>query len=307
MPTITPQSRLSQFILGALIIGMAPSALHADGGKEFVTAHTMPGYPGSVAISEGERAQRLSKDSLELVEQFYRGKLRPGDRIEPFSKGDSTGFCIVYAEQAGGRELKANELCASKKASASTAQTQAFQQTVASAGVTISKVDHPAFNEMSALVTRGMHSETELRAAEKEYGEVGTAYYRTVQDAQTGKSISEGELIVKRAHKAAHPNEAQLKEAGKQNKVSAEDKAAAQEVKRQMQELKAKGDIAGMMQLAQSRKEFQGPSANQQQSMQLAMADLQRDTWPIWINCLQELKAVGYATKIVYSSGVLAE
>ena len=56
MPTITPQSRLSQFILCALIVGLAPSALHADGGKEFVTAHAMPGYPGSVAISESRAA-----------------------------------------------------------------------------------------------------------------------------------------------------------------------------------------------------------------------------------------------------------
>ena len=152
-----------------------------------------------------------------------------------------------------------------------------------------------------------MHTEAELQAAETAYGEVATAYYRTVQDPQTGKTINEGELIVKRAHKAAHPNEAQLKEAGKQNKVSDEEKAAAQEVKRQMQELKTKGDIAGMMQLAQSRKEFQGPPANQQQAMQLAMADMNRDTWPIWINCLQELKAAGYATKIVYSSGVLGQ
>lgn len=305
MSTTTPKSRLAQFILGAFIVGMMPSALHADGGKEFVTAHAMPLYPGSVAISEGDRSQRLSKDSLELVESYYRGKLRPGDRIEPFTQGDSSGFCIVYAEKDGGRELKANELCASKKISAATAQTHAFQQTIASAGVTLSKVDHPAFNEMSALITRGMHTEAELRAAEQQYGAVATAYYRTVQDTETGKRLGEGELIVKRAHQAAHPNEAQLKAAGKQNRASAEDKAAAQEVKRQMQELKAKGDIAGMMQLAQSRKEFQGPSANQQQAMQLAMADMNRDTWPIWINCLQELQTAGYATKIVYSAGVL--
>ncbi len=307
MHTTIGKSRLSQFILCALIAWAVPSTLYADGGKEFVTAHTMPSYPGSVAVSDDDRSQRLSKDNLSLVESFFKGKMRPGDRIEPFTKGDSTGFCIVYAEQDGGRELKTNELCASKKILASSPQGQAFQQTIASAGVALSKVDHPAFNEMSALITRGMHTEAELRVAEQAYGEVATAYYRTVQDAQTGKSVNEGELIVKRAHKAAHPNEAQLKEAGKQNKVSAEDKAAAQEVKRQMQELKAKGDIAGMMQLAQSRKEFQGPPANQQQAMQLAMADMNRDTWPIWINCLQELKAAGYATKIVYSSGVLGQ
>ena len=307
MYTTRQKSRLSQFILGAFFVGMMPTTLHADGGKEFVTAHAMPVYPGSVAISEGDRSQRLSKDSLELVENFFKGKLRPGDRIEPFSKDDSSGFCIVYAEKDGGRELKANELCASRKISASSPQNQAFQQTIAGAGVTLSKVDHPAFNEMSALIARGMHTEAELRAAEQQYGAVATGYYRNVQDTQTGKSISEGELIVKRAHQAAHPNEAQLKAAGKQNKVSAEDKAAAQEVKRQMQELKAKGDIAGMMQLAQSRKEFQGPSANQQQAMQLAMVDMNRDTWPIWMNCLQELQTAGYATKIIYSSGVLGQ
>lgn len=307
MHTNTLKSRLPQLILCALIAGLVPSTLHADGGKEFVIAHAMPSYPGSVAVSDDDHSQRLSKDNLSLVESFFKGKMRPGDRIEPFTKGDSTGFCIVYAEQDGGRELKTNELCASKKILASSPQGQAFQQTIASAGVALSKVDHPAFNEMSALITRGMHTEAELRAAEQAYGEVVTAYYRTVQDAQTGKRVNEGELIVKRAHKAAHPNEAQLKEAGKQNKASAEDKAAAQEVKRQMQELKAKGDIAGMMQLAQSRKEFQGPPANQQQAMQLAMADMQRDTWPIWISCLQELQAAGYATKIVYSSGVLAQ
>lgn len=307
MHTTQGKFGLPQFILCALIAGLVPSTLYADGGKEFVMAHAMPSYPGSVAVSDDDHSQRLSRDNISLVESFYKGKMRPGDRIEPFTKGDSSGFCIIYAEKDGGRELKATELCASRKILASNPQNQAFQQTIAGAGVTLSKVDHPAFNEMSALIARGMHTEAELRAAEKQYGAVASAYYCIVQDAQTGKSTDEGELIVKRAHKAAHPNEAQLKAAGKQNKVSAEDKAAAQDVKRQMQELKAKGDIAGMMQLAQSRKEFQGPSANQQQSMQLAMADMQRDTWPMWINCLQELQAAGYATKIVYSAGVLGQ
>ena len=74
-----------------------------------------------------------------------------------------------------------------------------------------------------------------------------------------------------------------------------------------MQELKAKGDIAGMMQLAQNRKEFHGPPANQREAMNLAMDDRNRDTWAIWLKCLQELKSAAYTTKIEYGSGVLAE
>ena len=298
---------LALIVSAALVMAWLPSSLQADGGKEFVTAHPMPMYPGSVPASNTDRSHRLSKDSLDQVQNFFKAHMRPGDRIEPFSKDDGTGFCIVYAEKAGSRELKASEVCASKKAPKSTPKNQAIEQTIAGAGVALRKVDHPAFDEMAALVTRGLHSEAELRAAEKEYGGVPAGYFRTVQDPGTGKSIDEGDLILKRAQKEAHPNQEQLRAAGKNSKVSAEDKAAAQDVKRQMQELKAKGDIAGMMQLSQSRKDFQGPPANQREALKLAQDDRNRDTWAIWLNCLKELKAAAYVTKMAYSSGVLAE
>jgi len=307
MINISRKNFLPQLVLCLLVTGFMPPSLYADGGKEFVTAHPMPTYPGSVPASETDRSHRLSKDSLDQVQSFFKARMQPGDRVEAFDKDNETGFCIVYAEKAGNRELTALELCASRKTKKAVPKNQAMEQTIAGAGVALRKVDHPAFDEMAALVTKGLHAEAELRAAEKEYGEVTTSYFRTVRDPETGKSINEGDLIVQRAQKEAHPNQKQLKAAGKNNKVSAEDKAAAQDVKRQMQELKAKGDIAGMMQLAQSRKDFQGPPANQREAMRLAEDDMNRDTWALWLNCLKDLKAAAYKTKVVYGSGVLTE
>lgn len=289
--------------LCTIIAAALPLSVHADGGKEFVAAHPMPLYQNSVPVSDSDRSHRLSKDSLEKVRGFFKAHMRPGDKMEQFNRDNETGFCITRAEQdgSGGRELTAREVCASKK-TVSAQQSQAVDQLVADSGVALCKVDHEAFGAMSALVAKGRHSADELRAAEKEYGAVATSYYRMVDDPKKG-SMDEGKLILQRAQEEERISSPQNPYANLSTEDKAGRKAAAEDMKRRMQELKARGDMAGMAQLAMGQRNTPGAS----QGERLAKEELNRDTWAIWLRCLKDSKAVAYATKIEYGPGVLAE
>ncbi|MFA6029432.1 MAG: hypothetical protein WC969_06245 [Elusimicrobiota bacterium] len=252
-----------------------PGQLFADGDVEFIVAHPMPLYPGSVAAKDSDEQRRLSKDDLGAVKRYFESRLKPGDRIETFSKGGETGFKVVYARKIGRKELTAFEVSAAAR--------------------TEKRPLHTAFGELSAQVQSGRHKDAELQKMLKEYGDIDSAYYR-------GNEYKE---IAERAGKEAHPDQDKLKAAGRHNKVSADDKAEAKELKRKMKELKAQGDIAGMMALAQNSKKFQAPPANQMEAAKLAAEDRSRDTWDIWVRCLKDTKAAAYRTELRYGENVL--
>jgi hypothetical protein len=64
-----------------------------------------------------------------------------------------------------------------------------------------------------------------------------------------------------------------------------------------MQEMKARGDIAGMMQMAQ---QFQG--ATKGETANQAAGEMNRDLWPLWSQCLQDMHAVAFRTRLEYSA-----
>lgn len=277
MPTKT---RMLLAVLCLSLMGPAARPLFADGDQEFLTAHPMPLYKGSVQADETNKLERLSKDDLSAVKKFFEANLKPGDRLEPFSKDGEKGFVIHSTKKTGSRELKAFEVRVSARSE--------------------KRPPHQAFGELFAQLRSGRHKESEFRSIEKEYADVDGAYFRRVREG--GRTKSEGDLLNERAHREAHPDQDKLKAAGRHNKVSADDKAEAKELKRKMKELKAQGDIAGMMALAQSSKKFQAPPADQMEAARLASQDLDRDTWDLWVKCLKDTKAAAYRTRIEYSA-----
>lgn len=260
-----------------------PAALRADEGEGTLAAHPMPLYPGSVEARAGKKLERLSKDDLAAVRKFFESKLQPGDRIEPYAADGETGFTVVYAKKIGKREQTAFELRAVSR--------------------TEKSPPHQAFGELNSQVSMGRHDEAELRAMEKQYGGIDLAYFRAVSGS--GRARDEAELILEEANKAAHPDADKLKAAGRKNRVSAGDKAEAQEFKKKMKELKAQGDIAGMMALAQSNKKFQSAPEGMADAARMAADDRNRDTWDLWVKCLKDTAGAAYRTRIEYSADAL--
>jgi hypothetical protein len=263
--------------------GLAPAALRADEGEEVLTAHPMAVYPGSVEAKDGDRLARLSKDDLPALRKFFESKLQPGDKIEEFKDDGEAGFNVTYTKKMGRRDQTVQEVRVSVR--------------------TEKRPPHQAFGELNAQVSMGRHKEAELRALEKEYGGIDTAYFRAYRGE--GRARDEAERILEAADKEAHPDSDKLKAAGRKSKVSAGDKAEAQEFKKKMKELKAQGDIAGMMALAQSNKKFQAPPEGMADAARMAAEDRNRDTWDLWVKCLKDTKAAAYRTRLEYTADSL--
>lgn len=257
-----------------------PAPAAADGDQEILAAHPIEVYPGSVPEKAGSETARLSKDGIGAVRSFYKSRLKPGDRLEDFSGDGEAGFSVIYTKKVGNRELTALEV----RVSARTEKTP----------------PHQAFGELHNQTQLGRHSEAEFKLLESEHAAIGSAYFRRAPGGGT-----EADLILERAHKAAHPDEQKLKAAGRKHKVSDGDKAEAKELKRKMKELKAQGDIAGMMALAQGSKKFQGPPAGMEEAAKMAAEDRNRDTWDIWVKCLKDTSVAAYRTRLEYSPAAL--
>lgn len=271
------------FIGAALCLAIqGPGALFADGGEEILVAHPMPVYPGSVQVDEKNHLNRLTKDDLAAVRKFFEANLKPGDSIKAFTEDDEAGFNVLYTKKVGSRNLTVLEV----RVAARTGQ----------------RPPHQAFGELNAQVSSGRHKAAEFQALAKEYGDIDSAYFR--RGAPGGRGDEAGQILAV-AHKQAHPDEVKLKAAGKKNKVSADDKAEARELKKKMKELKAQGDFAGMMALAQNSKKFQAPPEGQREAAALAAEDRNRDTWDIWVKCLKDTRAAAYRTRLEYSSDAL--
>jgi hypothetical protein len=273
--------KIEKLLVCAAFCLLAPGSAFADGGEEILVAHPMPVYPGSVQASDKGKLARLAKDDLAAVKKYFEAKLQPGDKIVPFSGDGEDGFKVTYTKKVGSRELTVLELRATARSE--------------------KRPPHQAFGELFSQVSGGRHKESELKALEKEYGDIDSAYFR----GSTGGS--EDKQILERAHKLAHPDEDKLRAAGRKHKVSADDKAEAKEFKKKMKELKAQGDIAGMMALAQSNKKFQSAPAGMAEAARMAGEDRNRDTWDIWVKCLKETKAAAYRTRLEYSSDALKD
>lgn len=249
--------------------------LPADEGSEVIQAHPMKVYSNAERRHAGDRNQLLTRDAIAVVRRFYETNPQAGDRIEPYQAEGEKGFQVVFHRTIEGKEQSVAELMVTERVPDGT-------------------ILHPALGELKGLVMKGLHSEDEFKAMEKQYKRLSAAFYRQVDDGEGGL-VDEGERIYRQARDQAH--------AGEKFEVDktelAEGKAKAKELKKQMKALKAKGDIAGMMKLAQQSR--MAPPKVAGEAMQAAA----KDTWDIWVGCLRDLKAAAYWTKLQYPDAVL--
>jgi hypothetical protein len=258
-----------------VLVGLSNIGL-ADEGEEVIQGHSLKLYPDTVGSNDTDRNHRLSKDKLEKVKKHFAGQ-HEGDRYEPYEKESEKGYTLVFHRTINGKDQFITEVTIAERLPDPNL--------------------HPALGELKAQVMWGKHSEAEYTELEKKYRIITQGYYRTVKDDQ-GHSGSEDEIIYRKVKAQIHP---------KREKTQAEkDELAtgttlAKDIKKQMQALKAKGDFAGMMQLAQqSKMKTTNIEAGAKQD-----ANMTQDTWDALVKCLKDTLAVAYWTKIMYSDAAL--
>ena len=280
---MTETVMLNKLLITALLGGLLSLhcgvvVLFADEGEEVIQAHRLPMYPGSVQEVPTDQTIMLTKDKFAVVKQYFEAHKQAGDRVEGFQKDNETGIHLVYHKTINGKD-----------------------QSVLEVTFTSRNPDtnfHNALGELYAQVTMGRHSQSEYEALKEKYKDLHLAYFRQVEDGQ-GRIASEGEVIYRKAYNAAHPK----KQSPASDAERATGKANAQDLKKQMQALKASGDYAGMAQLAQQANK----SPDQTSSGAAAIASMNQDTWELWVKCLEDISKAAFWTRLHYNSNALVQ
>lgn len=262
------------FLLSVSIISTAAADMD---NTEIIVSHPVALYPDAVPESDLSSTPDFyfTKKSIEEVKAFFDSGKQATDRFEPYSGHEAKGT-VLYMEKLG------------KRFDLVTITEKTGQEFYAG----------QALGQLQALATRGMHSESELREAENKYSKLKSSYFRKIND-DNGHSKSESEIIYKKYLQIAHPDLEKSKGQMEQSEDYKAGKAQAAEIKKQMKEMKAKGDIAGMMNLATSGK---GPGVPK--DAQKYMDAMNKDTWDTWIKCLDEMNTASFPTAIKYKSGI---
>lgn len=252
-----------------LLLALGGNPLAADGGaEEILPPRPLPTYTKAVPVVATDRRVVLTKDAPTAVKRFFDQRKQPGDRFDT----SATGFTVTFHKDVGGTEKSVTLVEVETKEATGNL--------------------HPALGELKAQAVVGHHSEADYRALEAKYKRLSQAFFRIVDNE--GKSVSEGELIYRKAYRQAHEADA----AAVKNTNDPSQKAKAQEMRKQMQTMKAKGDLAGIMSAAQGFDTSPGQTA----PGAAAMAAAGRDTWDLWVRCLQDLDKAAYWTRIRYAA-----
>jgi|GEM_PF-2608096 len=265
-----------------LVIALAttlflPLTAHADGGCEFIpVVKPVKALSGSVAASDGMTSpyrQRLSKQSLADVRSAYAGQLKNGDFFQEKAEGDARTLTLFQRHSACGQTREVAALKVSER-----------------------NADNPNVNQvfgaLKAMTLMGQHSEAEYQQVLTRYGAATKAYFRSVA-APDGQFIDEGRQILDRCRKQEAEQRGQ-----KPAPATAANKQQASEVRAKMQEMKARGDIAGMMQMAQ---QFQSDGKGNSNA-NLGRQEMNRDLWPLWLQCAKDMHAAAYFTRLDFSA-----
>lgn len=268
------------YFAGLLLLCMTVGAfvVSADEGAEVLIGHPIKVYPGCVQEFDSDQAILLTKSSFEDVKKFYEKNKIAGDKLKPFNTDTEKGIKVVYYKTLSGKVQSVQEL--------------EFTSRIPDTNI------HDALGELKAQVLMGNHSEAEYNALENKYKNLHLAYFKQITDDE-GRRTSEGKAIYIKARNTAHPKKIS---AGSDEEVAA-GKAKSQDMKKQMQALKAKGDFAGMMRLAQESNK----SPRQTTAGAEAMDAMTADTWDLWKKCLEDLHQAAYWTKLSYNGNCIPQ
>lgn len=269
------KSLIMAVIAGLIYISGGSAMIYADEGEEALTPRPMPKYSNAVKAVETDDTLLLTKDNLSTVKKFYEKGGEDGDRVEPVQSGGKQAFKMNFYKKINGKDKSVQLLEVEEK--------------------TPDNNMHPALGELKGQVMMGKHSEVEYQALEKKYKNLHLAYFRQVSNDQGG-TISEGEKIYRTAYNQARGKNKTATQASGQDQAAG--KAEAQDMKKKMQEMKAKGDIAGMAAMAQQFNKSPG----QTKQGAAAVEEAGKDTWDIWVKCLEDIEKAAYWTQVKYNA-----
>lgn len=269
-----PSFRRASATLATILL--LPLLAHADSGCELIpAARPVRAHPGSVAASDGMTPpyrHRLSKQGMADIRNAYAGQLQAGEFFQEKAENDARTLALFQRQAACGQTRDVLAL----KISERTADNPNASQ---------------AFGALKAMTLLGQHSEAEYQQVLTQYGLALKAYFRSIA-APEGQLVDEGRLILDRCRK----QEAQQR--GQTTPATSADKQQASDMRAKMQEMKARGDIAGMMQMAQQFQSGGRGNAAANQGKQ----EMDRDLWPLWLQCVKDMHAAAYLTRLDYSA-----
>lgn len=260
----------------ATVAMILPLLAYADGGCEFIaSARPVKAYPGSVAASDGMTPpikQRLSKQGINSIRNAYNGQLQPGESLQEKADSEIRTLALIQRQSACGQTRDVVALKISERAAENPHASQAF-------------------TALKAMTLMGQHSEAEYQQVVTQYGLALKAYFRSIAGPD-GQLVDEGRLILDRCRK----QEAQQR--GRFAPATSADKQQASEMRAKMREMKARGDIAGIAEMAQ---QFQN-SGRGNAAANLGKQEMNRDLWPLWLQCVKDMHAAAYLTRLDYSA-----
>lgn len=256
------------------ILFLLTRAALADSVCEFPPPRPMKSHPGSVPASEQQMAPhrvRLSRERLEDIRRAYESGANAGDSYQEQSDAEYKTLSIFQRQTACNQTRNVLALKVRERIGENPNASQAF-------------------GALKAMVVMGMHSEDEYRDVEKRYGTALKAFFREV-NATDQAVADEARLILERCRREEKQQRSQFAA------PTAGDRQQAADLRKKMQEMKARGDIAGMMQMAQ---QFQGVAKGD--TAKQATTEMNHDLWPLWSQCLQDMHAAAYRTRLEYSA-----
>lgn len=251
--------------------------VNADGdNRPIPKSHPVALFPDAVPSTDSPSPDvYFSKKSVEEVKAFFDSGRQADDKFEPYSEQDGKGT-VLYTVNLGKR----------------------FDLVAITTKATQESYVGQAFGQLQALSMRGMHTESEFKEIENKYSALKTSYFKKVKDDQD-HTKSEAEMIYRKYLKTAHPDLEKSTGKERDSEEYKAGKAKAMEMRKQMQEMKAKGDISGMIGMAQNSKGPQIPKYGQKY-----MDAMNKDTWATWVECLEEMSKASFQTSITYKSEI---
>lgn len=267
-------------LAGSILLNFSVTVLLADsdGEADIILAHPISIYPGSDQEFSTDQTTRLTKDGFEEVRTYYEANKDSSDILEPFQQDNENGMHVVFHQVIKGKEQTLVEVTFTSQ---------------------LENTDfHDALGELQAQVAMGRHSADEYQALSTKYKDIHRAYFRQVDDGDGG-TVDEGKMIYRKAYNEAHPKKQSTGSVSEQ----AAGKAKGQDLRKQMQAMKAKGDLAGIMQLAQQANRSPGQTSEGA----AALSAMNQDTWDLWVNCLEDMNQVAYWTRLQYHGNAIGQ
>ena len=264
----------------------------ADGGNEGPDAKTTRSsliYPNSQAKPDAP-LDRVTNDGLDRVKAYYQKLLGPYDIIEPLSDqaGFRKGFAVIYRVHYQGTAVAA--LLEFARLEVTMPDSVGFK----SRTMGYEHMLPQPLVQLRSLIGRFGHTREDF---DKLFNQ-----YQWLRFIQSWDPSSDGPMIIRKYHDQVYGP--MPKNAPKAKKGDAAAKAELAQKRKKMKDLKASGDMAAMMALAQ---EMQAQAAGTSEGeagmeiMQQQMEGLEKDSWGEWTDCLSEMAQAARWVRLEYS------